>query len=127
MEIVVVTHGEMSKGLLHSCSMYYGKLHNVHPLCLLQDMDIKAFKEEFKTFVDGLGQRVLILCDVDGGTPYNTACEFAQNTSKEVAVMTGVNLPMLIDSIERTGSTVPLSELCNEIMVNTMTGIKIAQ
>ncbi|MGL4308048.1 PTS sugar transporter subunit IIA [Cetobacterium sp. SF1] len=128
MEIVVVTHGEMSQGLLHSCNMYYGKLHNVHAISLLQDMNINEFKKEFNEFVDKLGNRILILCDVNGGTPYNTACEYKKNTlEKEIAVMTGVNLPMIIDSIERTNSTVDLGELCNEIMVNTMTGIKIVQ
>lgn len=125
MEIVVVTHGEMSIGLMNSCNMYYGKLDNVHPICLLPDMSIEEFKRDFYEFMDSLGERILVLCDIEGGTPFNTACEYNKNSEKEIAIITGVNLPMLIDSIDRLREDGKLINVSNDIIIDTISGIKL--
>lgn len=56
------------------------------------------------------GRGVLILTDVEGGTPFNLAKSFLRE--REVALVSGANLPMLFKSIQLARDT-PLDALAD--------------
>ena len=88
--VIVATHGPLAEALLASGRMVYGELPHVYPVTLSEQAGIKG--------ADG----VLVLCDMQSGTPWNVACHhaFSAQTVPPVAVVAGVNFPMLLQSEE---------------------------
>lgn len=102
---IVATHGPLAVALLESSRMVYGTLPNVTAVTLSEQAGIEGFREEFSRALLDASQGadgVLVLCDMQSGTPWNIACQFAfsPQTTPPVAVVAGVNFPMLLQTDE---------------------------
>lgn len=96
--ILVGTHGVFSTELVKSCEMICGEQKNVRAVTLVPGEgpdDVVAKYEAAIQEMDCSGG-VLFLNDLFGGSPYNAACRLAIGNPSYV-VVTGVNLPMLIE------------------------------
>ncbi|MDE1236019.1 PTS sugar transporter subunit IIA [Vibrio aestuarianus] len=99
---IVATHGPLCTALITSGKMVFGEMPHVTPVSLSEDGGIEDFKVDFKktiteianTDVDG----IVVLCDLECGTPYNVACTYAFDDSFpcDVEVVSGVNFPTLL-------------------------------
>lgn len=98
MKIVLATHGNLGEGLLDSYEMISGKSEIIQ-IVKLTESGIGDFKERLYTLLDELTQseKVLVLCDLKGGTPYNESFMYSLEKPGKIEVVTGVNLPMLIE------------------------------
>ncbi|UQY45091.1 PTS sugar transporter subunit IIA [Mixta hanseatica] len=103
--VILATHGPLAEALLSSARMVYGELPHVFPVMLSETKGINDFRDEFagvlhqaRKGADG----VLVLCDLQSGTPWNVACHHAFDpaTTPPMAVLSGVNFPMLLLSDE---------------------------
>lgn len=95
--IVLVSHGKLAEGLLDSITMFFGKnLKQVAVLALQLDTAIEDFQEALQKKVQEVddGDGVIILTDLFGGTPAN---QCAALMSDKVDVITGMNLPLLVE------------------------------
>lgn len=101
--VIVASHGPLASALLDSASLVYGELPYVFPVALNATAGIDGFRDDFATTLvkaqhnaDG----VLVLCDMQSGTPWNVACQYAFSsaTTPPMAVLAGVNLPMLLQT-----------------------------
>ena len=98
--IIVGTHGIFAQELLKSCEMICGAQKNVKAVTLVPgegpDDVVKKYEEAIKELdcKDG----VLFLNDLFGGSPYNAACRLVI-ANEAYGIVTGVNLPMLIEMI----------------------------
>lgn len=106
-QIILTSHGPLAEAMISSAAMLYGKKDNVTALTLCEDDST----EEFSTRMEKLlhtntgGEGTLILCDIPGGTPCNTAVRLAEKYD-EVAVLAGMNMVMLLEALlcsEETG------------------------
>ena len=102
---IVATHGPLAAALLESGRMVYGDLPGVHAVCLTDQAGIEGFRRDFSATLEVASAHadgVLVLCDMQSGTPWNVACEAAFNpqTQPPVAVVAGVNFPMLLQTDE---------------------------
>ena len=94
LRILIATHGSLAPALLASASMVYGELPAVATVSLTEEGGIEAFRSEFEQTLrhHGAGaDGVLVLCDMECGTPYNVACRFAFDPEwpQPLAVVTG--------------------------------------
>lgn len=98
MKILLATHGSLGEGLLNSYEMIAGKTDNIHTI-KLTDSGIGEFKEKLHNTLNELTatEEVLVLCDLKGGTPYNESFMYSLEKPGRIEVVTGVNLPMLIE------------------------------
>jgi len=100
--IVIATHGDLAKGFHHATQMFFGETQNVETIGLQLEDHPDEFQnnlEELMVKVD-TGKGVLVLTDLNGGTPFNRSLMAKANLAdKEVEVLSGVNLPMIMDSI----------------------------
>ncbi len=121
--IVVVAHGSLSNELIGTTKMIIGEeLAGVVGVAI-QDLDQpdgirQQVEKAIKTVDQGAG--VVVFTDMFGGTPSNIALSFLKD--QEVEVISGVNLPMLVDMIySREGKTlVELSSQSAEIGRNSI-------
>ncbi len=104
LRILIATHGSLAPALLASASMVYGELPAVATVSLTEEGD-RGLSQRVCTDPAPPwrgADRVLVLCDMECGTPYNVACRFAFDPEwpLPLAVVTGVNFPMLLMSAE---------------------------
>jgi len=105
LKVIVFSHGPMAEALMTSARMVYGELPGTSYVGLSESAGIEAFKQDFAAElhrVSAGADGVLVLCDMLCGTPYNVACRhaFDPQTPVPMAVVTGVNFPMLLMSAE---------------------------
>ena len=101
--VIVASHGPMASAILESAVMVYGDLPYCHAVTLTGESGIEGFRLQFAQTLQSASQQadgVLVLCDMQSGTPWNVACQYAFNpqTVPPVAVLSGVNLPMLLQT-----------------------------
>ncbi|CAI1010093.1 PTS sugar transporter subunit IIA [Serratia quinivorans] len=105
LKVIVTSHGPLAEALMSSARMVYGELPGTSHVGLSEGAGIEAFKQDFADELQRVSagaDGVLVLCDMLCGTPYNVACRhaFDPQTSVPMAVVTGVNFPMLLMSAE---------------------------
>lgn len=94
--LVIITHGRFGEELLKSTSMIIGKMKNTLTFSLTEETAPEQFISEITSELAKHEGKKLILVDLFGGTPFNTAAYLLQN--EEVDIITGVNLPLVIES-----------------------------
>jgi mannose PTS system EIIA component len=101
---VVVTHGNLATELVSAAEIIVGDIRHITAVSIGWHDDVDTARKEIERAIDRVneGAGVLVLTDMFGGTPTNLACTFL-DAKPEVAVevVTGVNLPMLINLAEQ--------------------------
>jgi PTS system mannose-specific IIA component len=94
--MVLVTHGALAKEFRSALEHVVGPQEHCETVCIGPDDDMEVRRQDIVEAVqkaDG-GGGVVILTDMFGGTPSNLAISVMQD--REVEVIAGVNLPMLV-------------------------------
>ncbi len=105
--IVLVSHGDMAKGMVHSASFFYGDEIPQLDFCgLRQGQSPEEFAEQLKETIGRVdtGDGVVVLADLFGGTPCNQAILCMNDTTECIA---GMNFPMLLELLSDRESEVP--------------------
>ncbi|ELW1646897.1 PTS fructose transporter subunit IIA [Enterobacter oligotrophicus] len=103
--VIVASHGPMAKAMLETANMIVGEMPYCFAVTLTGEAGIEGFKQDFAQVLEQASRGadgVLVLCDMQSGTPWNVACTYAFSASIQppVAVLGGVNLPMLLQTDE---------------------------
>ncbi|MGX5013302.1 PTS sugar transporter subunit IIA [Enterobacter asburiae] len=101
--VIVASHGPLANAMLESARMVYGELPYCFAVTLTGEAGIEGFKQDFARVLAQASRDtdgVLVLCDMQSGTPWNVACSaaFSAQTHPPLAVLGGVNLPMLLQT-----------------------------
>jgi PTS system mannose-specific IIA component len=93
--LVLVTHGRLAAEFITALEHVVGPQEAVEGICIDADDDMEARRADIAAAIDKVnrGKGVIILTDLFGGTPSNLAISLM---AKDVEVIAGVNLPMLI-------------------------------
>ena len=113
--IILISHGDLAKGILSSASMLVPQLENVTSLTLWPDDNPDEFQQKIEAAVKAAdtGDGVFILADMLGGTPCNRAM---YSIGDKVRMMTGLSLPMLYSLINIREETSDLDVLARDVM-----------
>jgi PTS system ascorbate-specific IIA component len=125
--IVVIAHRPLASALVEAARHVYSRdpcsaSRHMLGLDVPPDADVStalAQARELLRTVDA-GQGVLVLTDVVGATPGNVAAQLAQEG--RVAVVSGVNLPMLLRSLCYGASS--LAELVTKASAGGVNGVQ---
>lgn len=91
--IFIMTHGKFGQELKKSAEMILGTMKDVYCFSLMEEMCPQDLDEMIYSKLQEAPEGTIILTDLFGGTPANVAARYA----KKFLVITGVNLPMLIE------------------------------
>lgn len=119
--LILMTHGKFGAELKRSAEMIAGELKDVYCLSLEEGKDPVDFSVELKEILAQAPDDTIILADLFGGTPANTAARFA--LAKEYTVLSGLNLAMLIEADMQRG-ILRGSELEQDLCQAARDGIK---
>ena len=93
--IVIATHGRFGEEIVKSAEMITGKMENVQVLSLLPTMSFEDFMKQADEILANTEKPMMVLTDLFGGTPCNVFTALSKKYNYDV--VSGLNLPMLID------------------------------
>lgn len=107
--ICVITHGDFAKGIKNSLEMIAGQAENLDVLGLHECQVMEEFQDQAFKIIKQLdqGEGVLVFVDMFGASPFNTIASIRNHLIEEkvkCGVITGLNLPMLIESTLMRGN-----------------------
>jgi PTS system mannose-specific IIA component len=105
--IMIIAHGALAGELINSVAMIMGRVPLLRAVGLGCDQSLDDLKHEieeaWQELERGGARQVLVLVDMFGGSCSNVAARLVCDSEPgQVAVVTGVNLPMVLEaSIDR--------------------------
>lgn len=96
--IVIITHGNLSSSLLETAELIMGKQKDVKAVAFTAKESLDTLRQKANEAIEDYSKDgCLVLTDIMGGSATNVCVELTK--SEYVEVLTGVNLPMLLESI----------------------------
>lgn len=99
---ILTGHGEFAPGLAAAVTMIAGKQEHFEVVTFREDEPLETFEGNLKTAIEKLlseTKGVVVFTDLLGGTPFRYSMVAAAEHDQQVEVITGTNLPMLIESL----------------------------
>ncbi|MFC0225616.1 PTS mannose transporter subunit IIAB [Serratia aquatilis] len=123
--IIISTHGTAAEQLLKTAEMLLGEQSNVAYIDFVPGENAETLIEKYNGKIDQLdtSNGVLFLVDTWGGSPFNAASRIA--VEKEgYEVITGVNVPMLVETFMGRDDNPSLDELVAMALEAGREGVK---
>ena len=116
--------GTFANGLTDALSMIAGDQDYFIPVPFIEAGAASYPETLASTISDLLDQTdgVLIFCDLLGGTPFNQAMMLSQNYNN-VEVVTGTNLPMLLETLSLRLASTTLTDLLQTALESGIAGV----
>lgn len=94
--LVLVTHGRLAHEFVVAMAHVVGNQERIVPVSIGPDDDMEERRADIATAISDVdvGQGVIVLTDLFGGTPSNLSISLLE--PGKVEVIAGINLPMLI-------------------------------
>ncbi|QUL99683.1 MAG: PTS sugar transporter subunit IIA [Candidatus Fermentithermobacillus carboniphilus] len=119
--IVILTHGRVGEELIRSAEMIIGKMEKVIAVSLGAGEDPGDYRERVSNVLAKMPRGSIVMTDLFGGTPSNTAAVLSKDYS--VSVISGLNLPMLIEAVNLR-QTLSGEELAKAVEAAGRDGVK---
>jgi len=121
---IVVSHGSFAQGVVDSSYMIFGQQDKVQTVTFQLDEEPEDLTAKLVTAVSRFDEndQVLFLVDLWGGTPFNAASRIVAEHTERMGLITGLNLPMLIEAY--TVRDKPLNEVIAHLEETGKIGIK---
>lgn len=124
--IILASHGDFAEGILQSGSMIFGEQENVKAVTLHPSDSPESLKDKMKDAIATFdnSEQILFLVDLWGGTPFNQANGLCEEHKNKWVIVSGLNLPMLIEAYSSRFSMETAQEIAAAIIEPAQEGIK---
>lgn len=114
--VVLVSHGEMSKGMLNSVQMLLGPQENIAAYSLYPEQTTVDLADQLRKEVETYGaENIVFMSELKLGSPFNAVVSLTRDY--DLHHITGVNLAMLMTVImERDDESATPASLCEAAM-----------
>ena len=99
--IVIASHGKFAEGIHQSGSMIFGEQEKVQVVTFMPNEGPDDLHQHLVEAINTFDEtdEVLVLADLWSGSPFNQASAvMGENPDRKIAIITGLNLPMLIQA-----------------------------
>ncbi|MEG0034860.1 MAG: PTS sugar transporter subunit IIA [Bacilli bacterium] len=108
--LLIATHGCLAKELVDTATLIFGEHKGIVTYCLKEGMHVESFKLELESYIEEhKDENVLVLVDLLSGSPFN--CMIPSLKSENVYLITGVNLPMVLE-VAMQKDNLQFNDLC---------------
>ncbi|MBS9424134.1 PTS mannose transporter subunit IIAB [Photorhabdus caribbeanensis] len=123
--IMIGTHGAAAEQLLRTTEMLIGEQENVSYIDFVPGENADTLFEKYNSKLATLNteQGVLFLVDTWGGSPFNAASRIAVD-KENYEIITGVNVPMLVETFMCRDDDPSLAELVSVALETGKEGIR---
>lgn len=124
--IIIATHGVAAEQLLKTTEMLIGEQENVATIDFVPGENAETimtkYQEKLSTTLSHCDE-VLFLVDTWGGSPFNAANRIADG-KEDMDIVTGVNIPMLVETFMARDDNPSLQELVAIALETGRTGVR---
>lgn len=114
-KIFLVSHGEMSLEVLKSAEMIIGHQEDIKAIPFYSHESREQLMSKIeKELYNQKNEHYLIMVDLRGGTPFNASILLSKKYN--ITVVTGLNLPSLLEAITMVETIKSLEELADIIV-----------
>ncbi len=113
--ILVLSHGYMGQEMIKGAEMIMGQIEDITFIPLTNEISVEDYREKVKKTIQSMPEGSIVLADLYGGTPCNTAALISRE--HEVNLVAGFNLPLLIECVQLRDEYTGM-ELCEEAVKN---------
>lgn len=125
--IILASHGEFAEGLLQSAQMIFGEQEQITTVTFMPEEgpdDLKAKLESAVASYDADAE-ILFLVDLWGGSPFNQANILFEKMSDRAAIVSGMNLPMLLEALGTRMGMDKAHDVASHILGKEQSGIRV--
>lgn len=97
-KIILMTHGKVGQEMIQGLGMIVGITDEVYAFSLEPGQTVEGYLKEVSSLLADTSPAPLLLVDLFGGTPSN--CAGALSARYNVEIVSGVNMPMLIEAVQ---------------------------
>ena len=117
-EIILISHGPLSKAMLETAQMIVGEQGHVTCFGLYLGDSVDLFRERVEEEIRNKLEEsdVLVLTDMQSGSPFNVTV--GAMGYYEFRHFTGMNLPMVLEIFSRRAYE-SLDEVCQDLLLST--------
>lgn len=124
--IIIVAHTPLASALLEFVGHIYGQVpDHIFAVNVPPHEDSKITLNKLQELVDSIHSEneILVITDIMGATPSNVASRLMNksNHSRDIQVLTGVNLPMLLRAVSHRHE--PLTEIVEKSLQGGQQGV----
>lgn len=127
--IILASHGAFAEGIYQSGSMIFGEQENVKAVTLMPNEGPDDVRAKMQAAIESFDDQneVLFLVDLWGGTPFNQANNLVgENPDKPWAIVSGMNLPMVIEAYSARFSMDKAQDIAASILQSAKDGIRVS-
>jgi mannose/fructose/sorbose-specific phosphotransferase system IIA component len=108
---LLLSHGKLAEEFLNTIKLILGEQQGIYALGLDASESIESFTNRITNEYLNLNNPdgILVLTDLYGGTPTNAAIFGLLSKYKDSEILTGINLPILLEALVRRNQ--PVNEL----------------
>lgn len=125
MKVLLTSHGHLAHGIASGFEFIAGKSDYIMTLGL-DEKGIGLYRDGLQKLLDNETESVLILADLKGGTPYNESFKYYLAHTEKIRVVSGLNLPMLLELIPQLSDNTTLEEAVQIALQAGTDGISVA-
>lgn len=117
--LVVTGHGLFAEGMHSSARMIAGENEHIKYVCFEDGMGLEQLAEKLNAAYNELSDcdGIVVLSDLPGGSPFKTAVECSMgHPDKQIVVLSGTNLPMIITGSTMLGFETDPQALADELL-----------
>ena len=126
--IVVCTHSNFAEGIRNSVEMIVGGQENFDVVCFQEGEDMLALSDRIRAITDkyeNTGEKYVVCVDLFGATPFNASA--AGLAAFDTSVITGVNLPMLLQLVAEREFCEDYDEFLESALASAKDNMKIVK
>lgn len=125
--IILASHGQFAAGIKQSGEMIFGQQNQVEVVTFMPEEGPNDLHQHLMAAIAKLDPNapVLFLVDLWGGSPFNQANAIYEKHQDEWAIVTGLNLPMLIEAYGLRLSMNSAQEIAAKLVQAGRQGVKI--
>lgn len=110
--VLILGHGTISEDVMRTAQWILATNDLIHFLNLPENQDMNAYEQQIEAIVqNNCDKGILIITDLLGGSPFLTSAKIIERYwDKKVELITGLNLPMMLEIMASVQDTT-VSEL----------------
>lgn len=117
MDMILTGHGEFAVGLADGLFLIAGQQEGFECILFRPEQPIEEYREQLRLAMhQSSGEEVIVFTDLLGGTPFQTASALSLECDKNVRVVSGTNLGMLLEATILRLSSENLDELVDKVL-----------
>ncbi|MDY3361351.1 PTS sugar transporter subunit IIA [Clostridium celatum] len=123
---IITGHGNFASGLYSACKMLIGERENIEVVDYIDSEKVYDLDKKISSAISNLYgkcEKIIIFCDMLNGSPFKRCMVRCIREPNKFYVLTGVNVPILIESIsiaENGGNCDSIIEYIKNLFPNTL-------